>query len=200
MVIPQKFRKTGEPIIATYDFTDVADGTGVIAFNLGVVATDATQTFILSRNPFFSQDPGIGVTSTQIRNFDLPPFALPKTVKGTAFLNIGYATTSAGNDGLKVQIIKVSGGTPSDVSSQIEAEFNAGALAHNMLMIPIPLTKTTFSKGDILRCEVEMIVQGGTNEIGTDPMGRDGSVITSALTAPTMTTVSKLFMPFEIDL
>src|SRR3990167_10615146 len=55
MVLPIAFPDTGEGVIASYSFVDLAGGTGVARFYFGVVKETAnTEKTILSTNTFYS--------------------------------------------------------------------------------------------------------------------------------------------------
>lgn len=201
MTVPIKFRKSSENVITSYDFVDIAEGTGVVAFYLAQQGTSSANSYLLTTNQVYSSFISIVNPGATTYDFDLTSFNLPKTVKGTAFLSMGiYMVASGGNTSVTVQIKKDSGGNVTDVSSAITGDYINGNGAHKMLLIPIPLTQTNFKRGDILRCSITMYGGGsGDEEIGTDPIGRNGTYITSAVTGPSMTTTSKLFIPFRID-
>ena len=198
--VPEVFRKS--PVInANYDYVDVAEGTGVVVFNLCYTETSSGEQYLLTSQSPYSAQMGIVTSSTVTRNFDAIAFNMPKVIKGTAYLNVGHYVLSNGAESyVKVKIIKVSGGVATDCSSQISsAQLNSNGV-HRMHLIPIALTETNFERGDILRCEIILNSSNNDVEVGADPMGRDGTYITSALTSPTMTTKSRLFMPFRIDI
>ena len=201
MTIPKNFRNTQETAIASYDYIDIAEGTGIVTFNLAVSAiATPTYNYLLTKNTVYSDETHIRSTNTTTTfNFDLTPFNLPQTLNGTAILSSAFWLQTAGGDkSVKVTLKKVSDATTS-ISSQITAYIPAAGNA-KMALIELPITtKTHFKKGDILRCEV--IIQSSTDwiEMGTDPEGRDGNSLVPS-TNPGITTSSKLFIPFDLDL
>jgi len=200
-MIPVKFRKSAEASIASYDYVDIAEGTGVVVFNGGKAAVSGSAVFLLSRNTFYSDVVSSVNATTLNADFDLTPFNLPKTIKGTAYLSFGFYQVNAGGTGyIKIQIQKSSGGVVSNCSSEIYADPPVGAGAHKMCFVPISLTTTHFKKGDFLRCSMQITALSSNNEIGHDPMGRNGAYLTSALTTPPVTTKFQLYIPFQIDL
>jgi hypothetical protein len=198
MIIPIRFRKSSEGAIASYDFVDIAEGTGVSAFYLAQAQTSSAISYILTTNQIYSDIISLlhlGA-STQSQDFNLTAFNLPKIVKGTAYAS--FALAGGGNmTYVKVQLKKVSGVTVSNVSGEISADLTTGAEV-KMCLIPMPLTTTHFKIGDILRLTLQMSNSNGNMEIGTDPKGRAGTYITSS--TPTITTISQIFVPFRIDI
>lgn len=202
MVVPNKFRKTGEQILATYNFQDIADGTGVAVLLLGKESIDGTASYVLDANPFYSDDPEYRFEAgTTIVDYKLKPFNSQRVANGKASLNIAAWTSGTTHlTGLTVRIIRDRASVETNVSAIVAGAIPNGVGAHKMMMIPIPLTRTTFKKDDVLICRVTVTVNAGNPVIGNDPVGRDGTFIDSSLVDPTMTTKSTLFMPFEIDL
>ncbi len=201
MVVPNKFRKTGEPIIATYNFQDVADGSGIVAFNLGVESDNTSLSYVLDANPFFSDKVEIasGISTHQF-DFTSKPFGSQRVASGVAHINIGERDVGAGNwTSLTVTLIRLRGVVETAFSSAIRTH-DPDSNSHRMAYTEIPLTDITFIKGDKLICRIDWIVAGSTAAFGTDPMGRAGVFLTAALINPTMTTKSVLFMPFNIEL
>ena len=206
MVITNKFRKAGEPIVATYQFEDVANGSGVVAFLLGVEASNTVTSYKLSSTPFYSDTveilQGVG---TVTYDFKTNAFGSQRVSEGIANINMAQFAGGASPWGsLKVTLIRLRGVTETTIGAQVQTHnppaVNPPATNWRMAYTEIPLTRTTFIKGDILICRVEFIVANGNPSFGTDPIGRDGAQITSSLTLPSMTTKSTLFMPFNIEI
>lgn len=202
-VLPVNFPIPGESSIASYNYTDIAEGTGIVSF-YGAIAgvypgTLANLSFILTTNQVYSEEPTR--ISPGAMTFKLAAFNTPKTIKGTAYASIPIYEASAGEYYVKVQVQKDSGGSVSNCSSEISGTPINGNGAHKMDLIPIALTTTHFKKGDILQIVVTPTGGGaGDEEIGIDPQGRAGNYINSSLTSPPMTTQMKFFIPFKLDL
>jgi hypothetical protein len=194
-LIPSNFPIPGEGAIASYNYTDIADGTGVTIFYL----TQTKAGSLLTTAAIPSE--AVYKRNSQSLNYDLAPFNSPRTIKGTAYVSIGiYQSTANGLTSWICQIKKESGGVVTTCSSAITGTLPSGNGGHLMAITHIPLTQTHFKKGDILRLNIEITNSNGDTDFGQDPLGRDGGQFSSAVTAPTITTVSKLYMPFKLDL
>ena len=201
MAVPGVYRKSGEGSIASYTFTDIAEGTGVVKF-YGAVTNAPAAAYMLAANPEYSSDIELDLqdAGTTTLNFDLAPFNLPKILTGTAYFSCGLYCGSL-NDSVKVmvQLKKVSAST-TDVSSEITSETYTGVTPDfGMVLLPLPLTKTHFKKGDILRLVVKFVKTGAnaTAYMGYDPIGRDGAQITAARGLTSQLTIN---VPFDLDL
>jgi len=197
--LPQQVQAQSNSI-ATYDYTDIADGTGVRIFygantNIGgtndyILTTDAS---IYSSSRAWEVD---GATSTSF-DFDLSPFNTPLTAKGTAIFSTGLGRVG-GSIKLTVTLNHVRGATVTAITSAIDT-ITWGTSGAIMALITLPITEQRFQIGDFLRMTVLMTsTSGGFVEFGFDPIGRDS---TRGITAANgATTTMKLNMPFRIDL
>lgn len=198
---PKSFVRSNEGSLTTYDYKDVADGTGVIVFNAGQCYTGSTSAFILDGNTFYSDLIYNSYNGASSMTFDTGIFNTPRTVKGNAVLSIPIWNSSASNAGtVKITIQKVSGGSASSISSQTTVNAPIGNGAYNMTLTRVALTETNFAIGDNLRVVIDITVTNGTIEIAHDPAGRYQGNITSALTAPPMVTKMTVAIPFKLDL
>ena len=141
MALPQPFT-TAAPAIASYNYTDIVDGTGVAVY-YGNVNEASSISYFLGTSAFT-----VATCYTSGATMDLTPFATPRTVKGTAILSF-YVNASSGARG-NVKLQKVDGVTAAvtDISSTIQSEARS---ALGSLCLKIPLTETLFAQGDILR-------------------------------------------------
>ena len=106
MGVPIHYRKVPENIVKSYDYIDVADGTGVVIFFGASTMADTTESYFLTRNALYSHSvnvqaaSGAGTPPTFARNldldFDLTTFNLPRRIKGVCRGNItvGGRTTA----------------------------------------------------------------------------------------------------------
>lgn len=200
MPIPKVYAKMGQNAIASYDYTDIAEGTGVIDFlGFTTVISGATLRHLGTKTVYSANIEPIFATATTY-NFDLTTFNYPKIAKGTAY--IGFSRYWAGTINHKLNIYftiqKVSEGIATNIGSVQTAEFTSDgnpSIAHYLLNAS--LTTTHFKRGDILRLTIYAVHPSGTLYIGTDPANRDGSLVTPAATYPTKLEV---YIPFKIDL
>jgi hypothetical protein len=83
---------------------------------------------------------------------------------------------------------------------------SAAAKIYKTTSLIIPLTETNFKIGDILRVTVEgwgkEEAADSTLEIGIgqDPINRDATRLKPSTDDPVSTTVTKIWIPFKIDL
>lgn len=221
--LPEEFPIPSESSIASYNWTDIAEGTGIVKF-YGFVVEDSTGiSYKLSTNPFYSGG-GIDAVETEaIRtseisftkiidlDFDLSPFNLPQTIKGTATINYMHfcdGTTGGGSIGgesyiifkLKKNDVEIAS-VQSDTFVIALAEGDVGEI--KCVQITVPLTP--FKKGDVLRITVEIWakrVEANAPYIvfGHDPQNRDGTKIKPSSDDPTSMTKFEVFIPFKLDL
>lgn len=197
MAIPRKYLNTQETAIASFDFVDIADGTGIRNFLLAIAEDSGGESFLILQDALHSKQVEKG--SNFDVNFDLTAFNLPQTVTGTAYASFGASESTVGGIvwTISLQVKKVSDGVETNVSSAITFDLDNKL---TMLLFPIPLTQTHFKKGDILRLNIITTngsADSSTDSIGFDPQGRDGSLVNAA---NNQTTIFKFAVPFKIDL
>ena len=183
MPIPRIYRKTAEAI-ASYNWTDIAEGTGVVTLYGTQTKISGSTTYKLVQDALPSTIAAYKGDDTTL-TFDLTAFNTPKTVKGTAMFSVGVGGDTGVDNHVSVQIFHVRGATATAISSDLATsshDFGASS-GEYLVLIPIPLTQTNFKEGDILRMVVKFINDAGTDgEIGVDPIGRGSTWITSPYT------------------
>ena len=202
MAIPIIYRKSQEPAIASFDWVDIAEGTGMIVFYGIASKTSAAEDYhLVSSQVPYSNPIGTTTTSTGTTtiDFDLAPFNLPQTAKGTAYFS-GCMGLNTGTITLKVQLKHYDGTTETNITSEIESQDLASEVpASEMVFLKLPLTtQKHFKTGEILRMTVKMVVAtAGRAEIGHEPKNQ---VFLDINPGTKDTTVMALLMPFRIDL
>lgn len=208
MPIPVIYRKSGESAIASYSFTDISSGTGIVAFYLAETLETSTKSYIITTNPIFSNDIST-VTGTlsgtlaiaKVLDLDFDTvFNLPQRIRGTAYCNLTISATS--NTGASfygiVKLRKVSGGVESEIANaQTEQQNIGGTTGYKELAVQIPITTiASFRKGDTFRCTVEVWesqASGATTvTLYHDPQAR--TTLTNA------NSQLKLYIPFVLDI
>ena len=224
MTLPKFYRNIGERAIATYNFTDIAEGTGVTQFKGFQTNSSTGLDYHLSGASLISStvettSGTITFPDTQVAqlaldlDFDLSTFNLPKTIKGTVNIGTSGGATRVGGGGdgfhgfmiYKLRRIPATGGEIELGSVQSEDIIIAGAGSdRKQISVAISITQTSFKKGDILRLTVEAWGHArltsesqGTLTIPHDPANKDGTVITPAAT---YTTKLNANVPFLLDL
>lgn len=185
-VLPINFPLPSESALASYSYTDIADGTGVVMYYGVRTITNAGDDFILTTSPFIA--PGPVATKVRLyetdgqKDFDLTAFTSPRTLRGTAY--ISCQSYSANTPYIVARIYKYSGGVETAISSEITSQ--QATKDSECFLIPIPLTTTNFGIGDILRVKIEVQDSGG---VAIDP----------SLTVETHDPL-KIYIPYEIRL
>jgi hypothetical protein len=204
--------------ISSYDWTDIAEGTGVVNF-WGLKMRDATgEVYRINTNAFYSAsiettesgsftNNGVSTWSSTARNFDLSPFNFAKTARGKASVVIYWRNTLSTNTPgtITVGVYKYDGSTETLVGSTSHTSANFGASHFDV--IEIALTQTSFRKGDLLRLKISYQTgvngSGGTTNcdftFGHDPINRDGAVIIPSADPNNITTQLKFYCPFRIE-
>ena len=196
MILQEKIPVPPSSAIASYNYTDIAEATGVSKFWLAVQAISGNTSYLLTQNQVYSQgalSPSneINISDTSV-TFALTAFNLPKTIKGTGYLNIGVKT-SAGTGSFKATLKNSVTGNIVAVSSP-DTIGTAGAT----FLLPMTILNTRFKAGEALQLTIED-QNAGTLFIGADPQNRDGTNITPSITPSAHLTASALYIPFKLD-
>ena len=201
MALPSKLTKfsTTSPAIVTYNYTDIAEGTGVIVFYGFNSNSTGGKEYHLSNNVLYSESTGNTRTSAGTDSFDFTtlPFNVPKDVKGTAYFNVGVFGGNGVTNIVAAQIKKWDGTSETNISSKITSNTwtgDATAINTAMLLLEIPLTDTHFNTGDMIRITVEHTAGGGlgTATMFHDPQNRGADAGGSA--------VMSAHIPFRLEL
>ncbi len=175
MAIPTIFTNKGGEKLATYDFYDLAEGTGIVKFYGYCLDTGSgTKAYRLTTNSSIysasggSNDQQFGLTrwtetaassGSREVNFDIT-FNKPQNIRGSVRANI-QSHIQINNPGstiyLQLRLLKWDGTTETAISSQITTETLtkvAGAIAP-FFVVEIPLTELThFKAGETFRMEL----------------------------------------------
>lgn len=170
-LIPQIFPSTPEAAIASYSFTDIAEGTGVVVFLGSDTDDDGTVTYSLSQNAVYSANvttEGNGTSGVEKLidvDFDVT-FNLPKRIKGKIIANIPIISghESTGNkEGTAYAILKVrhwDGTTETEIASNTKSKVTSGLASsdtqQDVLNVEVDAPQTHFKKGETLRLTVEI--------------------------------------------
>lgn len=224
MALPQILPIPQEQAIASYDYFDIAEGTGIKKFYGLSTSLSTGTTYSLNANPLFSSEIGdsdspasTNWTNVQDKDFDLAPFNLPKIINGTAYISIYLNAYREGAGWLQAYITakirKWDGSSETEIASAQSETLDSsagGAGARKVLTIPVTVPKTHFKKGETLRLTIVTAARysgAGVSRavIGYDPQNRDfiGNVIADDITPSTdatQTTKVEFFCPFDLDL
>ena len=195
---------TSPPAIATFDYQDIADGTGISEFFLCSQTDSSSTTYFLTPKSIYSSqisftNKAISSTVETEHNFDVT-FVVPRTIAvGNAYANISFDMTgNADSSSLKVEVelFHYDGSTATEVSISGKTSQTIPSRTPGVFLLELPITtRVHFGEGEILRAEVTATTVSGngtTNSlIGIDPKDRTmGSAVTST---------SKLLVPFVLE-
>ena len=216
MVLPQPFT-TASPIIASYNWVDFAEGTGIIKFKgfrnnvSGSLAYGLTTSDVYSGG---SPGEGIETKSAELSNadyakvldldFDLSVFNSSRTIRGTAIVSVPLGVYSTDADQARGFIIaRIKKGDVelvSATSGDLPGVSGTNTYIHTLLLT-IPLTH--FKKGETLRLTIEGWGRKFAEDVGNfiiighDPMNRDGTYIKPTVET-SATTKLEFHCPFDI--
>ena len=221
-VIPQQ----AESAIASFDYYDIAEGTGIKAFYLGVSEDDSGNDYHLVTQELYSDEIDTAITTFDGTtydkeldlDFDLAAFNMPKTIKGTGYIQFSeyeLTTCSAGqsvNGYFVFKLRKWDGTTETEIASATSKTYGFGyettpTARTETGFIPITIPETPFAPGEQLRLTMECWTKtinetggSGTFAIGHDPKNRDGTYIKPSTDDPESVTKTTFFCPFKIEL
>ena len=192
--------------IASYNYEDLAENTGVKLFYAATTNSDE----ILTQNQIYSNNIELsGAVSSNAyavildKDFDLTAFNAPQIVRGTAYFNYTLYNSSAVDEYMHIYIRKWDGSAETEIANLSGALFISGAYGARVETLSIPITNTPFKEGEQLRVTANLYARRSTGAaekvaFGSDPMNRDGALIIPS----TDGTISqfKCWIPFNLDL
>ena len=106
MAIPKLYRKSAAGVLTTFDYTDIAEGTGILHAYGYLTKTDSGLDYNLNSQLTPSveiETPHSTTTTTYTLEFDqdidLKPFNITQTVEGTATFYVGLRVNSTSGGG-----------------------------------------------------------------------------------------------------
>lgn len=203
--------------IASYNYVDIAEGTGISIFYATGCADSTGTKYILTRENLNGEITQVYQSLAQSDpvkvndlDFDLSAFNTPKIIKGTGYISIPTLTVDSSGNTVDyyfiVKIRKVISGAESDIVTVTSATITTPVLGSDrMMLIPVTIPKTYFKRGEVLRVTIEY--WAGGNGIGPtaggfafDPAGNYTASVYSAGSINVKTSRTTIYMPFELDL
>ena len=184
---------TVSPTLASYDWTDIDEGTGYVVYNgtkIAIDATPANDEYVLTKQTFQSTE--ASTASPWDINFDVT-FNTPKTVKGYLYLLIPIRcdnTTLAS----RFRVIHYDGTTETEIIASTAFEsLIVVADVSEYRIFKVLLPETQFAAGTTFRWEY--INDGiGANWVYHDPTASETTKF------PKMGGALYIHIPFELDL
>lgn len=221
-LLGNNFPEPAPGAVATYNYNDIAEGTGVAIF-YGLTAKTKTATSnILSTQAIHSAagnitsdttaesksagDDGTGTyTLYSTFNFDLNPFNIAKTVRGTAYVQLSQDigdSAGAASAYFNISLVKVDGTDSTETElGNADGEVIATADGPLTINVPISLTETTFPDGDFLRLKLKAYLKHDSGDNGSTLhfAHSPDNVDTTSFTAATNPTKLTAYVPFKIE-
>jgi len=203
--VPINFNIPGEPAVASYDWTDVASGTGMITFYLGGLKDSTGIGYILYENVFipnkernttsFNSQGRFTRVETDVAvftkvidlSFDLSSFNTPRTLGGTCLFEIPCSSDILSSDRATEHYIicKVQNSTTVLLTSQSATRApGTGVSEQEYFCWRGTLPQSNFKRGETLRLVVEVWGRrsaGGSENVafmlGHDPLNDECPLI-----------------------
>ena len=223
MPVPIMYRKSGEGAIASYAYTDIAEGTGVVLFYGFNSHDDGTDDYHLGINAVRSNDKitintAAGAANAKRLDIDFDvTFNRPQNIKGNAIGTISWIagdSNTANYGGTSYAVMKIrkwDGTTETEIASNTKSEtFTVPNLEANgtVKLVRANIASVNhFKKGETLRVTIELWSTGGSSgtTIGLCHDPADRAVTTaeygvSGIDLAPETTQLKIYVPFVLDL
>ena len=197
-----KIIQSQQNALANYDYFDIAEGTGMQLFYAAATG-NATTGYILTGNQVYSTSVETFHSSLDVNNFDTFVFNTPKIVGGTALVTFSICISGAYSSAFEftTSVQKWDGSTATTLGTASTGIGSGADLSKRTYLIQIPITKTAFKAGEMLRLSLSGAVAGASYYyFGWDPMNRDGTFILPSTDNPATTTQLKVWVPFVLDL
>lgn len=221
--LPQNFKRINPPAIASYNYVDIAEGTGVVIYYGAQTNESNTDDYILTtQTPYSNEKTTQGQASQngehQILDIDFDiEFTLPKIIQGTVIGQIPWVsgnTNTTNRSGGSYCIMKVrhwDGTTETDLATAQTEDHDVSDLEADGT---VKLTYTTistpqkFKAGETLRITVEL--WNADNGLDNQPVSlchdpKDRTLVnavdhaTAIDTAPDSTQMA-FYIPFKLDI
>ena len=191
----QKF-STASPLVASYDWADVANGFGYIEFYPAITDNSTTDYLLLTKPLATKTKMYARQNNNTTFTFDSSVFNSPRTVKGIAIVSGAlYAANTTAT--ITAHFYKYSGGETSISSDVGTASYTPTVNSDTNYLFNVPLTETNFAAGDNLR--VKITFTAGTNAVhfGISPDGSNDAA--SAILFNDVSPQLKIQVPFKIE-
>jgi len=213
MGVPNIYRKSPSAV-ASYDYFDIASGTGIKTFYAGDVNSTVANTageYILQPNQFYSDVGATTIASTSTADVDFDVVLnRPLNVKGDCSVNVPLLLVDdngAGNEDITVtaKLRKWDGTTETEIAS--DTAIHGGNPDQNdgmtlMYCIKFSISSVVhFKKGETLRLTIQTSAPDSDHHavLGHDPMGRLTVDDTTGTDAWETTTALTLNLPIVVD-
>lgn len=217
--LPIHFSDVASNVIATYDFFDIEEGTGIVQFKAAIWEDSNGKNSLLTVKDLFSRlvesngtiNNHIDFQDKITKNFDLADFQFPKIIEGDCVIEFSMAGKRVGTSAIhvraKINVQHYDGTTATDIATVTSPTLTTDSTtgSTSLISIKLALPRTTFKKGENLRLKIviqgrQAIINVADDKVymGHDPQNRDGSVITPSSSGGI--TKCNFYCPFRLDL
>ena len=192
MVLPQPFT-TASQAVASYDYTDIANGLGYSAFYATrQVYSTGSEYVLIPQVLSFGGSPGyVNAAEGANLDYDSAPFSLPQTVRGTALISGTFYRLNAGTQPT-FRLYHYDGTTETPITDLITCEAVGTNVTKQILMNMPITTEKVFAVGDVIR--MTATISGGSSAYGIDPTG-----VATGINGQVLNPL-KILIPFALDL
>jgi hypothetical protein len=198
-LLPNNFPLPAENVISTYQYNDIADGTGIVNFYFYKASDKDGDVYKLGTEVVPSEEIEVLLQNDAPKTYTFysGQFNTPRILKGNIIITWSQRATGNGaNDTTSWKVYHYDGSTSTQIGDTYS--FTTNDNADKVAIIPIT-TEVNFKIGDSIK--VELLLSGGTagrtTAWGIDPEDRDGTyVIPSTQQSHTASTIR---IPFKIE-
>lgn len=202
-----EFNPVVSPVVGTYSFSDLAEGTNFMTLYAFRVVNGAGFLYKLSQQAQWCEDTKNGVgaeydgKSLTDVDFDLAPFGLSQEIEGTMRCQIPtyYTGGASPTYAIQIKLRKWDGSTETEIANVTSDTYTAGE-QENFIVMDITVPRTYFAAGDVLRVSILTSVGGSPTpnvHIAISPQNDDTTNFTVGTNTPT--TVCKFDVPVKIN-
>lgn len=180
--------------IASYSFTDVSSGTGIVKYYPLVGLDDSGATYHLVEDVADSYTvQTASINGTVTLTFDSPRFNLSREVKGIGYLSAHVY--EGANAHITAQLWRWDGTTATAISTKTTSGIGINGQT-KAYYLELPVTASvTIASGEQVRLIVEYVATGvGNNKIGHSPTNQ------TSPTADLSNTQMVIGVPFRVDI
>ncbi len=195
MTIPKTYRKSRDPILANFDWTDIAAGTGYEDYFLIESEDSGDKDHHLTSQHDYSNSVFIQASnSTSDLDYDLTPFVFPRTLNGTVLISLPLWAAGEVTPVFTAELYRWDGSTETQIGSTITYAPNLLATTPIMIYLRMPIVNALIPAGETLRFRLVMANAIPTaTRYGQDPANRTDASLT-------ITTTSKISIPYRLNL
>ncbi len=208
--------------IASYNYTDVEDNTGVVIYYPFKGSDASAQINMMSAQADYTEEKGQGgdrdgaVAEVMDIKFESGAFNVTRNVRGTALFRLPWGYTPKNSDedlagSWVITVYKYDGSTETSIATVTSRTYTTATgvqIPYNSVsMIELVLPKTNIAVGDVLRVRLQLSVgrtvgTAGASAwaVGYDPKDTSFAFVGASKTMTLNDPQMAFFIPFDLDL